>query len=360
MKRSRAIAFVSILLPLASGLAAIRCSRSPESGSPPAQVAAPAAGPDVSSVSLDAPEVHYTSVIAEVNGRRIYRCLYDKSLNFIRDRLPAGGSAGAIELYINARVDALNRLVDDELIAQQAAKEGRMPGDEEVRAQYAEMVRRAGGEEKLLKLLRAEGMSKWEAIDGIRRKLAVDRFVKERVAPVQSVTDDEMLQYYNRNLHKFTPDLWVKLYQILILCPPDATPDRAEAARNRALKILANLRAGAPFDRLAREFSEDSESSRRGGSLGFVKQGVLQDVVDAVAFSIAPNQPSDVVRSSEGFHILLVTERHGGTVKPYEEVKELCRKGLMTMKQAGAIEDLTTRLREDAKIETYLNPRQEQ
>ena len=92
--------------------------------------------------------------------------------------------------------------------------------------------------------------------------------------------------------------------------------------------------------------------------MGFVKHGVLPDVLDTVAFSIALNEASDVVRSDEGFHILRVAERHGGTPKPYEEVKDLCRKALLTMKQAGAIEALSADLRETAKIETYLNPSQ--
>lgn len=342
---------------LAVGLAALSCSRTQESS--PASSAGPTATAAAgSAVSLDAPEEHLTGVVAEVNGRRLYRVFYEKSLNFIRDRLPPGGDEKSIENYINARVDALNRIVDDELMAQQAAKEGRAPTDDEVRAEYGRMVSAAGNETVLLKQLRAEQMTKWEAIDAIRRRLAVDRFVKERVTPVQSVTEDEAIRYYNSNVRRFTPELWVKLYQILVRCPMEGSPDRVEAARVRAMKILANLRAGVSFEEMAQEFSEDAGSARLGGSLGFVKQGVLPEVLDTVAFSIALDEASDVVRSDEGFHILRVAERHGGTPKPYEEVKDLCYKALLTMKQAGAIEELTNELRETAKIETYLNPSQ--
>ncbi|HEY3174971.1 MAG TPA: peptidylprolyl isomerase [Candidatus Polarisedimenticolia bacterium] len=346
-----------ILFGLAAGFLALCCSRpqepGPSSSTPPPEPAV--AG---TTVSLDAPEEHLTGVIAEVNGRRLYRALYERSLSFIRDRLAAGRDQAQVESYINARVDALNRIVNDELIAQQAEKEGRAPTDDEVRAEYARLVAAAGDEAVLLKKLRSEQTTKWEAIDAIRRRLAVDRFVTERVTPIQTVSEEETVSYYNNNIIRFTPELWVKLYQILIRCPRGASPDRVEAARKRAVKILANLRAGTPFEQMAREFSEDPDTARMGGSFGFVKQGALPEMLDAVAFSIALNEASDIVRSDEGFHILKVTERHGGTPKPYAEVKERCQKAVLTMKQAGAIEDLANQLRETAKIETYLTPQQ--
>jgi len=210
-----------------------------------------------------------------------------------------------------------------------------------------------GGEQQFLRKLAAERISRWEAIDAIRKKLAVDRFVAERVTPLQIVTEDEAVAYYNQNLARFTPDLWIKLYHILVRCPADADQDRVDSARARALKILANIRAGQPFEAMARQYSEDSSASL-GGSLGFIKQNTLPPMLDAVAFSIATNVPSDVIRSDSGFHILRVTERRGGTVKPYEEVKERCEKAIRTRKQAAAIKDLVERLREKADINTFL------
>jgi parvulin-like peptidyl-prolyl isomerase len=342
-------------VPLTVGLLALSCSRPQEPGASSSSPGAAEPAPGAATVSLETPEEHATSVVAEVNGHRLYWSLYERSLNFIRDRLPTGQNGANVEGYINARTDALNRLVNDELIAQQATNEGLAPTDNEVRAEYGRLSARSGGEASLLKKLAAEHMTKWEAIDGIRRRLAVDRFVKERVTPLQTVSEEEALAYYNKNIRRFTPQLWVKLRQILIRSARDAGPDKSEASRQRAVKILANLRAGASFEQMARDFSEDQQSNRLGGSLGFIKQGTLVDALDAVAFSIAPNEASDVIRSDEGFHILRVDERHGGSPKPYEEVKEICHKAILTAKQAGAIEHLSDRLRETAKIETYLN-----
>ena len=292
-------------------------------------------------------------MVAEVNGHKIYGAFYQRNLDFMRENLKAGKENPTVDRYLNARTDALERLVEDELIFEQAELENLGPAESEIRDVYNKMVAVEGGEAQLVKKLSAQRITRWEAIEGIRRKLAVDRFIRERVTPLQAVTEDELIAYYNQNLARFTPELWIKLFHILIRCPVDADQARVDAARERAATILVNLRAGQPFEVLARQFSEDS-SAALGGSLGFVKQGALPPVIDAVAFSIAMDIPSDVIRSEAGFHILKVTERRGGTVKPYAEVHDLCEKAVRTKKQAGSIQDLVERLREKAEINTFL------
>lgn len=298
-------------------------------------------------------EEHLSEVVAEVNGRKIYHAFYQRNLDFMRENLKTNKEDPTVDRYLNARTDALERLVEDELLYQQAELENLGPAESEIRNLYEKMVAVEGGEAPLVKKLSAQRITRWEAIEGVRRKLAVDRFIAERVTPLQTVSEDESIAYYNQNLARFTPELWIKLFHIMVRCAVDADQTRVDAARERAAKLLANLRAGQPFEVIAREFSEDG-SAALGGSLGFVKQGALPPVIDAVAFSIAMDIPSDVIRSEAGFHILKVTERRGGTVKPYAEVRDLCEKAVLTKKQASSIQELVERLREKAEINTFL------
>ena len=169
-------------------------------------------------------EEHLSEVVAEVNGRKIYRAFYERSLSFMRDNLKTGKEDSSVEMYVNARADALERLVDDELIYQQAELENLGATESEIRDVYNKMVGVEGGEAQLLRKLSAERITRWEAIEAIRKKLAVDRFVRERVTPLQNVSEDEVVLYYNQNLARFTPDLWIKLFHILTRCPADADP----------------------------------------------------------------------------------------------------------------------------------------
>src|SRR3989442_4585792 len=80
----------------------VPCSQEPKS-TPAAQPATQApAGADTVPGSPVAEE-HLSNVVAEVNGRPLYRAFYEQSLNFIRTRLPAGQDNTTLERYLNAK-----------------------------------------------------------------------------------------------------------------------------------------------------------------------------------------------------------------------------------------------------------------
>jgi len=305
-------------------------------------------------IALAGPEEHLSSVVAEVNGQPIYRAFYEQSLNFMRTRIEKSRQGSGVEGYLNAKFDALERLIDDELLYQQAGRDGIAATDDEVRAELGRAVAGTGGEEKFFGAMRSQGISRFDAINGIRRRLTVNKFVKERITAELAVSDAEAVDYYNANLVRFTPEAWVKLYEISILAPKHTTTELAEKARRRAEKLLANLKAGESFEALAKEYSEDS-SSMLGGAVGLVKRGATYPEFDAVMFSLKPGEVSDVIRTEDGFHILKVTERRGGDVKPFESVKEDCRRAVMTKKQAEMLTQLTSRLRSTANIVSHLD-----
>jgi len=71
-------------------------------------------------------------------------------------------------------------------------------------------------------------------------------------------------------------------------------------------------------------------------------------------FAMKPGEVSDVIRTKDGFHILKVAERTGGEVKPFETVKEDCRRAVMTRKQAEMLSQITSGLRSTADIVSHL------
>jgi len=351
-----------VLLAALVVLAAAGCSGSGSSGdsagaapagaAPPAP-ASPSTASSPASIALDGDQEHYSSVIAEVNGQPIYSAFYEQSLSFLRARV-SQGQQGNVEAYLRARYEALDRLIDDELIYQDAKKEGLAASDDDVRAELARATAAAGGEERFFGGMKTQRISRTDAIEGIRRRLTVNKYMRERVASGLTATDQEGLEYYNANIARFTPEAWVKLYQISILSPNTAGPDKAAQARQRAEKILANLQAGASFETMAREFSEDA-SSVNGGNIGFLKRGASYPEFDAVMFTMKPGEISPVIHTSDGFHILKVVEKRGGSPRPYEAVKEDCRNMVMTRKQAEIVRQITAHLRESASIVSHLD-----
>jgi peptidyl-prolyl cis-trans isomerase C len=292
-------------------------------------------------------------VVGTVNGRPLYKTFYDQNLSYIESRLSKDSASANVERYLNARFEAFDMLVQDELLSEEAQREGVAVTDEEVQAELKKSSDASGGESIFLASMRARGLGRSQVLDGIRRKLTVDRFVQTRIAPSLTASDDEAVAYYNAHLDRFTPEAWVKASHIFVSCPANADEDRVRRARQHAEKILQAIRAGASFEEMAREHSEDVTASV-GGSLGRMKRGYAPEAFDKVAFTIPPGQVSDVVRTDKGFHIIKVADRFGGTPRPYNEVADVCRKNVLNQKQAAAIQGLVSRLQGQADIVSNL------
>ncbi|HKY34237.1 MAG TPA: peptidylprolyl isomerase [Candidatus Polarisedimenticolia bacterium] len=311
---------------------------------------APAGGADGAAEGAAEPEM---PVIAEVNGRPLYRPFYEQNLEYIRGRLSKDSASADVERYLNAKYEALDLLVQDELLYQDAVRQGLEVPDAAVQAEFRRAAQAAGGERVFLAGMRRQGIGRSTLLGGIRKRLTVDRLVAEVIAPAVQASEDEAVAWYNQHIDRFTPEPWVKASHILIRCPRDADTARTQRARSRAEQILQNIRSGRSFEEMAREFSEDSTAAAE-GSLGVIKKGYAPPEFDAIAFTIPPGHVSEVVRTNAGFHIIKVSERIGDGPRPFGEVAEECRAAVRRRKQAEAVKALGERLRSTATIVSHL------
>lgn len=127
-----------------------------------------------------------------------------------------------------------------------------------------------------------------------------------------------------------------------------------------AKEIMVSLYQGGDFAAIAREKSS-APSAAKGGDLGFIKREDYKDFVKflEVIATLEPGQFSQIFSGPKGYYIVRVEEKKGGlvpqltdklpdtTMTIYDSIKEL----LLQQKQSQRIQDLTDRLRRDAKIE---------
>jgi len=95
------------------------------------------------------------------------------------------------------------------------------------------------------------------------------------------------------------------------MVPPRAQgqqPPTAEQAMQKAAGVVAQLRGGADFSRLAKTGSDDVESAQRGGSLGPMRPDMLPPEIGSVVSKLKPGQVSDPVKTQFGIHIFNVAE----------------------------------------------------
>ncbi len=103
--------------------------------------------------------------------------------------------------------------------------------------------------------------------------------------------------------------------------------DRQDPAdRTRALELITDLRnrilEGEDFAKLAREYSDDTVSARRGGDLGFYPRNSFVKGYEEYAWEAPVGELSEVISTEHGFHLIIVEERFISETDQYEAALE--------------------------------------
>ena len=127
------------------------------------------------------------------------------------------------------------------------------------------------------------------------------------------VTDDDMLEeahkVYDQTVKDIGPDGLVQASHILILIPQKATDAQQQEAKRRIDSVYTALKAGAEFEALAKQVSQDPGSAQRGGMLGWFSRNQMVKEFEDVAFALKPDEMSAPFQSPFGWHIILLKGR---------------------------------------------------
>ncbi len=130
---------------------------------------------------------------------------------------------------------------------------------------------------------------------------------------------DEVERYYRAHLNEYSVEELGRVRHILIpTSGRGALPDAA--ARARAESLLARVRAGEDFARLAAEFSDDPATRLNGGDVGVFRRGMMREAFERAAFAMRPGDFAGPVRTEVGYHILECLEYHPPIFRPLVEV----------------------------------------
>ena len=137
-------------------------------------------------------------------------------------------------------------------------------------------------------------------------------------------TGAEVESYYRANAAEFTTPPQVCGRHILLKVKPGATAEKGHEdleARTLAEGALARLKKGEPFEKVAKETSEDS-SAKNGGSLGCFSKEQMAPEFSSAAFALQPGAMSDLVKSSFGYHIIKVDTTLPGSTQPLDQARK--------------------------------------
>ncbi|AGW89865.1 peptidyl-prolyl cis-trans isomerase [Ralstonia pickettii DTP0602] len=144
----------------------------------------------------------------------------------------------------------------------------------------------------------------------------------EALAAAQTVTPEELKSYYESNIARFRTDEQRRASHILIVAPKDAPAAERQAAKDKATKLLEELRKHPEtFADVARKQSQDPGSAEKGGDLGFMGHGALVKPFEDAMYALKDGQISDVVETDYGFHIIKLTGIKPSETKPLDAVR---------------------------------------
>ena len=127
---------------------------------------------------------------------------------------------------------------------------------------------------------------------------------------IAEITPYDVQQYLKNTDPEDLPIVPVK-YQLSQIC---VYPDRQAAAvavREKLLSLRERIMNGEKFSTLARIYSEDPGSARRGGELGMASKSIFWPAFSDAAMALRPGTISQIVETPDGFHIIEVIEKKG-------------------------------------------------
>lgn len=246
----------------------------------------------------------------------------------------------------------LNFLIEQELMYQEAEQADILVTDEELNnaLEYIKQQNNILSDEQFKAALGQEGKTWEEFQDELRKQIQIDKIINQEVRSKVNVTDAEIEAYYQNNLDQFEQKpSSVHVRHILLNIPDNASGADVQQIQAKAEQIVQQLREGADFTTMAKEYS-DHPSAQSGGELGTFETGELASPYDT-AFNLNAGEVSDPIRSAKGFHILYVEEKISGGQATFEGVKPQIQAKLFEESTSRVYEEWIAKLKEKAYIE---------
>jgi len=211
-------------------------------------------------------------------------------------------------------------LAIDKLYLQQADLDSIVVSDNDVMSSVDQRInyniKQAGGSKEKLEEYFGKPLSKIREIyrDQARTEQIVNT-VKRKLIGSITVTPGEIRQYYNNLKVDSIPVVPAEVEVEIITVEPQYDPTEIAEIKDRLRDFTDRVNKGSNFSTLAVMYSDDRNSAKVGGELGFMGKGELMPEFANVAFSLNdPKKVSKIVETEYGFHIIQLIEKRGDRI----------------------------------------------
>lgn len=301
--------------------------------------------------AADNKPIELPEVVATVNGQNITKQQLQELFNAALQASGAKIQDLNPQQQVGGYTQLLQDLIMDKLVAEASA--GENVTDADVDAELAKIKGQFPDDKAFQEQIAQAGMTPEKLKENIRTGLQQSRWMKSQVKTPE-VTDEQAKAFYDSNIKDFEQPEMVKASHILFMVDPDASADVVKQKEEAATKAAERAAAGEDFTKLAKELSEEPGASESGGDLGFFpKDRMVPEFADA-AFAQKIGDISKPVKTQFGWHVIKVTDKKAAGTVPFDQVKEQVVSYLKSNSQREAVQGVLNKLKESAKIETFL------
>lgn len=282
--------------------------------------------------------------MAKVNDELVLKSDYDRQVAQVKNALEANGqdfsTAEGKKTLKDVKEKVLEAMISDQIILQQAKENKVTLAEGELEQAISDLEQYHGGKDALETYLKQQGfdLKSFEVL--VKEQLIISHF-KEKLTSNVKITDEEVKKYYDDNKAMFElPAPEIRASHILV------------DTENEAKKILAEIKTGADFAELAKEYSKDPGSKESGGDLGYFAKGKMVPEFEKAAFALKSGEISDVVKSEHGYHIIKVTGER--TSLSFDDAKDYIKYNLENAKKEEEFNKHLAKWEKQSKIEKYL------
>ncbi len=151
-----------------------------------------------------------------------------------------------------------------------------------------------------------------ELMTQVRNQMIIQQMQQKLTEKIKP-TPAEIRRFFNELPQDSLPMIPAQVEVQILSFEPKVPVEEVERIKSRLREFTERVHSGkADFQMLARLYSEDTESAKHGGELGFVGRGQLVPEFSEVAFNLTdPKRVSRIVQTEYGYHIIQLIEKKG-------------------------------------------------
>lgn len=247
-------------------------------------------------------------IVAVVNNELVTQVEVEQRLARVRADAQRAGARLPPDAELRRQV--LDALIEERVIITYARDSGMRVDEPELDRAVANVAAMNKlTVDRLQQRLRADGVDYGRFRANLRDQILSERVREREVVSRIRVTDAEVDAALAQRQARLSASTEYNIAQILVSVPERASDEVVAERRAKAMAAIARLQAGEPFDRVAREVSEDSNRDK-GGEIGMKPADRLPDLfVEAVRALPAGGYTALPVHSGAGWHVLKLISR---------------------------------------------------